>query len=173
MANYVLSNNTTISFPEIKVLKDYNDSSFEEIKAIVSNYKSPIGFGKDYPELMKIIFNNKWFNDLFPNYTKIEDIIKLTIETKTRDNCMSNLKSYYRLLKILGDEIMDIIFGEAHTHQYYNIHSDYIMHKIRSKYSNKAELYVNNRSLYKRLVKEDLLYVYYPNDKHNVEYWDE
>lgn len=77
MITYNLSNGNTISFPVIPVPQELSSLTFENVKEITSNYKSPCSFAEKQPMLMKVIFNNKWFNILFSNYITIETIIEI------------------------------------------------------------------------------------------------
>lgn len=173
MITYNLSNGDTILFPVIPVPQELSSLTFENVKEITSNYKSPCAFAEKQPMLMKVIFNNKWFNILFSNYITIETIIEIAQKYESRQSFRDMSHSYSRIIHALGIEVNDIIFGESITHQFENLNSDYIINKVRFIYKNKADLYVNNRALYKRIVKEDLLYLYYPEDKRTADYWNE
>lgn len=59
MITYNLSNGDTISFPVIPVPQELSSLTFENVKEITSNYKSPCSFAEKQPMLMKVIFNNK------------------------------------------------------------------------------------------------------------------
>ena len=77
MITYNLSNGDTILFPVISVSQELSSLTFEDVKEISSNYKSASAFAGKQPMLMKVVFNNKWFNILFSNYITIETIIEI------------------------------------------------------------------------------------------------
>jgi len=76
MITYNLSNGDTISFPVISVSQELSSLTFEDVKEISSNYKSASAFAEKQPMLMKVVFNNKWFNVIFSKGVTIETIIE-------------------------------------------------------------------------------------------------
>lgn len=173
MVEYILSNGNTISFPEIEVSCD---CTFEEIKETVSKFTSPIKFRSVYPDLMKIIFNNKWFNMLFPKFTPIEKILENSMSMKSRKECNHTYRTIYKLLHILGDTVCDVIFGKVKSHRhnlYKNLKDERLIQKIQAKYKNRIDLYTNSKEFYNKLKYNNLLDVYFPEDKHDIEYRNE
>ena len=144
-------------------------------KIFTNNFKSPIGFGNAYPNLMKLIFNKRWFNSIFSNYEKIENIIETALKYSNRDVYSSKYGSYYHLLKIFGEYFLYIIFREYLNPRYTKelLNDKNFINNVKSKYKNIGVLYVNNRYLYGRLSKLNLLYEYFPNDIHSDCYWNE
>ena len=119
MITYNLSNGDTISFPVIPVPQELSSLTFENVKEITSNYKSPCSFAEKQPMLMKVIFNNKEYY-LFPQYKDLIDV-------KEEDYRLCKVGFRDKYIKNMVDRLNN---NEIDLNEFYNLNTNDALNKL-------------------------------------------